>query len=67
MAASATRLLGALDEEGLVQWDETFLDGSFAPAKDGASRSVKPSGGKGTKWIVLVDGQGLPLGAGTRR
>lgn len=36
-------LLGALDEEGLLKWDETFLDGSFAPAKKGAMRSVKPS------------------------
>ncbi len=29
-------LLGGLDEEGLLRWDETFLDGSFAPAKKGA-------------------------------
>jgi hypothetical protein len=36
-------LLGALDGEGLLQWEETFLDGSFAPAKKGAVRSVKPS------------------------
>ena len=36
-------LLGGLDEEGLLRWDETFLDGSFAPAKKGAWRSVKPS------------------------
>ena len=36
-------LLGALDEEGLLKWDETFLDGSFAPAKKGALPSVKPS------------------------
>jgi transposase len=36
-------LLGVLDEAGLLKWDETFLDGSFAPAKKGASRSVKPS------------------------
>jgi len=28
-------LLGALDGEGLLQWDETFLDGSFAAAKKG--------------------------------
>src|ERR1035441_5010106 len=28
-------LLGGLDEEGLLQWEETFLDGSFAPAKKG--------------------------------
>jgi transposase len=41
-------LLGALDAEGLLKWDETFLDGSFAPAKKGG--------------MVLVDGQGLPLG-----
>src|SRR6266852_4573009 len=25
-------LLGALDQEGLLKWDEAFLDGSFAPA-----------------------------------
>jgi transposase len=36
-------LLGALDEEGLLKWDETFLDGSFAPAKKGTRQSVKPS------------------------
>jgi hypothetical protein len=28
-------LLGALDSEGLLKWDETFLDDSFAPAKKG--------------------------------
>jgi transposase len=55
------RLLGALDEEGLLRWDETFLDGSFAPAKKGARPSATKRG-KGTKWMVLVDGQGLPLG-----
>ncbi len=52
----------ALDEEGLLQWDETFLDGSFAPAKKGALAVGKTKRGKGTKWMVLVDGQGLPLG-----
>jgi len=36
-------LLGALDQEGLLKWDEAFLDGSFAPAKKGALRSEKPS------------------------
>jgi hypothetical protein len=28
-------LLGALNGEGLLQWGECFLDGSFAPAKKG--------------------------------
>jgi hypothetical protein len=36
-------LLGALDGEGLLKWDEAFLDGSFAPAKKGATQSAKPS------------------------
>ena len=28
-------LLRSLDEEGPLQWEEIFLDGSFAPAKKG--------------------------------
>ncbi len=59
-------LLGALDQEGLLQWDEDFLDGSFAPAKKGALPSAKPNGATGRSgwywWMVLVDGEGLPLG-----
>jgi hypothetical protein len=43
LARCLRALLAGLDEEGLLRWDETFLDGSFAPAKKGASRSVKPS------------------------
>src|SRR3974377_2255384 len=49
-------LLGALDEEGLLKWDETFLDGSFAPAKKGALPSVKPSGARarsGWYWSTV--------------
>jgi hypothetical protein len=38
--------LGALNENGLLRWDESFLDGSFAPAKKGALRSAKPSGAR---------------------
>jgi transposase len=36
-------LLGALDEKGLLKWDEAFLDGSLTPAKKGAMRSAKSS------------------------
>src|SRR3954469_11085548 len=49
-------LLGALDREGLLKWDEAFLDGSFAPAKKGALRSVKPSVAKaqsGWYWSTV--------------
>ena len=49
-------LLGALDREGLLKWDEAFLDGSFAPAKKGALRSEKPSGARarsGWYWSTV--------------
>ncbi len=49
-------LLGALDAEGLLKWDETFLDGSFAPAKKGAMRSVKPNAARersGWYWSTV--------------
>ena len=49
-------LLGALDGEGLLKWDETFLDGSFAPAKKGALPSVKPSAARarsGWYWSTV--------------
>jgi transposase len=36
-------LLGALDAQGLLKWEEAFLDGSFAPAKKGAKRWAKPN------------------------
>lgn len=49
-------LLGALDEQGLLRWDETFMDGSFAPAKKGALPSEKPSGARersGWYWSTV--------------
>lgn len=30
------KLLSQLDQKGLLEWEETFLDASFAPAKKGA-------------------------------
>ncbi len=53
LAAIWRTLLGALDEEGLLRWGETFLDGSFAPAKKGA-RSRQNQAGQGDE----VDGGG---------
>jgi hypothetical protein len=37
------KLLGTLDERVLLEWVENFLDGSFAPAKEEAPQSAKPS------------------------
>jgi hypothetical protein len=33
------KLLSELDQKGLLEWEETFLDASFAPAKKGALQS----------------------------
>jgi len=38
--------LAELDERGYLDWEETFADGSFAPAKKGGHASGKPSVGK---------------------
>ena len=49
-------LLGGLDQEGRLKWDEAFLDGSFAPAKKGALPSGKPSGARvrsGWYWSTV--------------
>jgi transposase len=37
------KFLGELDERGQLDWEETFADGSFAPAKKGAPASEKPN------------------------
>jgi transposase len=40
------QFLSDLDQRGKLDWSESFLDGSFAPAKKGASVLAKPSGAK---------------------
>jgi len=35
--------LSELDQRDRLDWEETFLDGSFAPAKKGATPSAKPN------------------------
>jgi transposase len=35
--------LSELDEKGQLDWAETFADGSFAPAKKGATASERPN------------------------
>ena len=39
-------LLGQLDARCRLQWEQTFIDGSFAPAKKGAPPSGKRSGAR---------------------
>jgi transposase len=37
------KFLGELDEAGRLDWEETFADGSFAPAKKGAIALERPN------------------------
>ena len=39
--------LAELNERQQLNWSESFLDGSFAPAKKGAPQSARPSGARG--------------------
>ncbi|MGA7924407.1 MAG: IS5 family transposase [Candidatus Sulfotelmatobacter sp.] len=50
-----------LKVRGVLNVEEAFIDGSFAPAKKGARRSGKPKRGKGTKIMAVADRNGLPV------
>jgi transposase len=54
--------LATLDRRGQLDWTMAFLDGSFAPAKKSGEQVGLTKTGKGTKWMLVVDGNGLPLG-----
>src|SRR5260221_2847390 len=54
--------LAALDQQGKRDWSMAFLDGSFAPAKKGGEKVGLTKKGKGTKWMLVIDGNGLPFG-----
>ena len=49
-----------LRSRGRFDLDETFIDGSFAPAKKGAPAG-KTKRGKGTKIMAVADRHGLPV------
>src|SRR5690348_18069352 len=53
--------LAALDLQDKLDWSMAFLDGSFAPAKRGGEKVGLTKKGKGTTWMLDIDGTGLPL------
>jgi transposase InsO family protein len=54
--------LAVLDGQGKLDWSMAFLDGSFVPAKKGGEHVGFTRKGKGTKWMLVVDASGVPLG-----
>jgi hypothetical protein len=51
----------ALHDEGYLDVQEAFIDGSFAPAKRGGDCVGKTKRGKGTKIMMIADRNGLPV------
>ena len=58
--ASGGMFLSSLDEEGKLLWSRAFLDGSSVPAKRGKEIGLTEVG-KGTKRMLVVDGNGILL------
>ncbi len=54
--------LAARDEQSKLDWSMVFLDGSFVPARRGGEHVGLTRKGNGTKWMLVIDGNGLPLG-----
>lgn len=54
-------LAQALHDEGYLDLQEAFIDGSFAPAKQGGACVGKTKRGKGSKIMAVADRQGLPV------
>jgi Transposase DDE domain/Putative transposase of IS4/5 family (DUF4096) len=54
--------LTELDRQDQLDWSIALLDGSFAPARKGGDKVGLTRKGKGTTWMLVVDGNGLPLG-----
>ena len=54
-------LAQALHDEGYLDLQEAFIDGSFAPAKQGGACVGKMKRGKGSKIMAIADRQGLPV------
>ena len=54
-------LAQALHDEGYLDVQETFIDGSFAPAKRGGACVGKNKRAKGSKIMAIADRRGLPV------
>jgi transposase len=54
-------LAQALHDEGYLDLQEAFIDGSFAPAKRGGACVGKTKRGKGSKIMAIADRQGRPV------
>lgn len=61
LKAALENLVDVLADYGLLDLGECFLDGTFAPAKRGGPAVGKTKKGKGSKMMVVVEADGLPV------
>lgn len=62
LAESLANLAGGLGSRGAAEMGRSLSRRQFCPGEKGGSAVGKTKRGKGTKWMVLVDGKGIPLG-----
>jgi len=62
VAECVARIAGRVGPRGTVEVGRGFSRRQLRPREKGGSAVGKTKRGKGTKWMVLVDGEGLPLG-----
>jgi hypothetical protein len=55
------------DLRGYLDVQETFIDGSFAPAKRGGACVGKTKRGKGSKIMAIAESSGMPVRKGVSR
>lgn len=59
------KLLQQLDDFRDINWEEAIADGTFSPAKKGGDEVGNTKKGKGTKIMLMIDGNGTPLSVTT--
>jgi len=62
VAECVARTAGRVEPRGTVEVGRGLPRRELRPREKGGSAVGKTKRGKGTKWMVLVDGEGLPLG-----
>jgi hypothetical protein len=62
VAECVARIAGRVGPRGTVEVGRGFSRRQLRPREKGGSAVGKTKRGKGTKWMVLVDGEGLRLG-----
>jgi transposase len=62
VAASLAKVPGSAGWGRFTELGREFSGRQFCSSKKGGSGVGKTKRGKGTKWMVLVDGEGIPLG-----